>query len=154
MKIQKIVSGVLAVSMLASVGTVSALAADTEAAGISVRVQDQAGTSRDVVFNADMGTPYQDENDRTMTPLRTIADAMGLTVTWDEAAKQATFTNTEDTATESVVFTIDSDKYQHIVTEEGKDPVTEELTMDTVAVQKDNRTYAPVRFPDTAPRII
>ena len=45
MKIQKIVSGVLAVSMLASVGTVSALAADTEAAGISVRVQDQAGTS-------------------------------------------------------------------------------------------------------------
>ena len=53
---------------------------------------------------------------------------MGLTVTWDEAAKQATFTNTEDTATESVVFTIDSDKYQHIVTEEGKDPVTEELT--------------------------
>ena len=146
MKIQKIVSGVLAVSMLASVGTVSALAADTEAAGISVRVQDQAGTSRDVVFNADMGTPYQDENDRTMTPLRTIADAMGLTVTWDEAAKQATFTNTEDTATESVVFTIDSDKYQHIVTEEGKDPVTEELTMDTVAVQKDNRTYAPVRF--------
>ena len=57
MKIQKIVSGVLAVSMLASVGTVSALAADTEAAGISVRVQDQAGTSRDVVFNADKGTP-------------------------------------------------------------------------------------------------
>ena len=92
-----------------------------------------------------MGTPYQDENDRTMTPLRTIADAMGLTVTWDEAAKQPR-SQTRRHGHESVVFTIDSDKYQHIVTEEGKDPVTEELTMDTVAVQNDNRTYAPVRF--------
>ena len=39
MKIQKIVSGVLAVLHAGKRGTVSALAADTEAAGISVRVQ-------------------------------------------------------------------------------------------------------------------
>lgn len=42
MKIQKIVSGVLSVSMLAGMGTMSAFAADdTQKAGISVRVQDK-----------------------------------------------------------------------------------------------------------------
>lgn len=144
MKIQKIVSGVLAVSMLSGMGTMSAFAADdTQAKSISVRVQDQTtGEYQSVVFNDELGKPYQDENDRTMTPLRTIANAMDLEVAWNEEAKTATFTR----GNESVVFTIDSNKYQHIVTEEGKDPVTEELTMDTAAVQKDNRTYAPVRF--------
>ena len=144
MKIQKIVSGVLSVSMLAGMGTMSAFAADdTQKAGISVRVQDKTtGEYEAVVFNDELGMPYQDENDRTMTPLRTIANAMDLEVAWNEEAKTATFTR----GNESVVFTIDSNKYQHVVTEEGKDPVTEELTMDTAAVQKDNRTYAPVRF--------
>ena len=144
MKIQKIVSGVLSVSMLAGMGTMSAFAADeTQKAGISVRVQDKTtGEYEAVVFNDELGMPYQDENDRTMTPLRTIANAMDLEVAWNEEAKTATFTR----GNESVVFTIDSNKYQHVVAEEGKDPVTEELTMDTAAVQKDNRTYAPVRF--------
>ena len=144
MKIQKIVSGVLSVSMLAGMGTMSAFAADdTQKAGISVRVQDKTtGEYEAVVFNDELGMPYQNENDRTMTPLRTIANAMDLEVAWNEEAKTATFTR----GNESVVFTIDSNKYQHVVTEEGKDPVTEELTMDTAAVQKDNRTYAPVRF--------
>lgn len=40
----------------------------------------------------------------------------------------------------SVVFTINSNKYQHVVTEEGKGPVTEELTMDAAAVQKNDRS--------------
>ena len=102
MKIQKIVSGVLSVSMLAGMGTMSAFAADdTQKAGISVRVQDKTtGEYEAVVFNDELGMPYQDENDRTMTPLRTIANAMDLEVAWNEEAKTATFTR----GNESVVF--------------------------------------------------
>ena len=68
MKIQKIVSGVLSVSMLAGMGTMSAFAADdTQKAGISVRVQDKTtGEYEAVVFNDELGMPYQDENATAM----------------------------------------------------------------------------------------
>lgn len=145
MKAKKILSLLLTVVMLVSLCGLSAFAAD--ATGVSVRVQNTAGGAfENVAFSADLGMPYVDANNRTMIPLRTTANAMGLEVSWNEEAKQATFTSTADKTTKSVVFTIDSDKLSYTVAEEGKEPVTEEKQMDTAAVQKDNRTYAPIRF--------
>ena len=44
-------------------------------------------------------TPYVDKNSRTMVPLRAVGEALGLTVSWNGAAREAIFgTVTMDTA--------------------------------------------------------
>ncbi len=146
MKVKKIGALLLSAAMLTSMSGMSAFAADT-AKGISVRVQDTAGEAfKNVAFSSELGQPYEDANYRTMVPLRTTADAMGLTVDWNEAAKQATFTRASEEKTEQVIFTVDSNKFTSVVTEKGKDAVSVEKEMDTAVVQKDNRIYTPVRF--------
>jgi uncharacterized lipoprotein YddW (UPF0748 family) len=77
--------------------------------------------------------PFIDSNQRTLCPLRVVADALGMNVEWDGEGRRATFSDDDTT----VVFTIDSDKY------EVNGNV---LTMDTAAVIKNSRTYAPVRY--------
>ena len=78
--------------------------------------------------------PYIDENDRTMVPLRAVAEALGLAVSWDGYRREAGFTDGE----KSLTFPIGS-----------VDAVKEDGTfihMDTAAVINANRTYAPVRY--------
>ena len=77
--------------------------------------------------------PFIDENSRTLSPLRVVGDALGLQVDWDNDSRQAIFTGDGL----EVVFNIDSEKYQ---------VNGETLTMDTAAVIRDSRTYAPVRY--------
>lgn len=103
--------------------------------------------------------PFIDDNNRTLCPLRVIGETMGLTVTWDDATRTATFTSTDivcvngtrSEATRSISFPIDSN--QTLIREyrfdadsnlryyEGFGP-----TMDTAAIIRGDRTYAPVRF--------
>lgn len=146
MKAKKISSLLLSAVILAATSGMSAFAADT-AESISVRVQNTQGDAfKNVAFSRELGQPYEDVNNRTMVPLRATADAMGLTVDWNEAEKQATFTRAREGKTEQVIFTVDSSKFTSVVTEAGKDAVSVEKEMDTAAVQKDNRIYTPVRF--------
>ncbi len=146
MKAKKINSLLLTAVMLVTMCGISAFAADT-AKGISVQVQNVSGGAfQTVAFSSALGQPYEDANNRTMVPLRTTAEAMGVTVDWNESAKQATFTRKSETKTEQVIFTVDSNKFTSVVTEKDKDAVSVEKEMDTVAVQKDNRIYTPVRF--------
>lgn len=145
MKAKKILSLLLTAGMLGSMCATSAFAADNSR--ISVRVQNEAGQAFQMVaFSSELGQPYEDANYRTMVPLRTTADAMGVTVDWNEASKQAAFTRKSETKTEQVIFTVDSNKFTFVVTEQGKEAVSVEKEMDTAAVQKDNRIYTPVRF--------
>lgn len=78
--------------------------------------------------------PFIDANDRTMVPLRAVADAMGLEVNWDENTREASFTGSGKT----IIFPIDSSTAR---TSEGGI-----VTMDTAAVIVNERTYAPIRY--------
>jgi len=77
-------------------------------------------------------SPYVDQNSRTMVELRTIAEALGATLEWDNATRTATLTANG----KIVKITIDQTAY----TVDG-----EQKTMDTSAVIKSGHTMVPVR---------
>ena len=100
----------------------------TPTTGISVTVNGAAVTWTDA-------KPFIDGNDRTMVPLRAVADAMGLDVSWDAAAREASFSDSGSGTT--IFFPIDSTTAR---TSDG------EVKMDTAAVIVSDRTYAPIRY--------
>lgn len=81
--------------------------------------------------------PFINEDSRTLVPLRPIANALGLTVTWDAEAKQAIFSQ----GSMDAIFTIDHNICQ-ISSAFGESNVQ----MDTEAVIANGRTYAPARY--------
>lgn len=112
--------------------------------------------------------PFVDENSRTLVPLRAIGEAMDVTVDWNEETKTATFTSfyaeAEETLSEdkasylgkvTVDFVVGSEtakvtySYFKVGTAsdgEAVQAVEDEVTMDTAAVVKEGRTYAPVKY--------
>ena len=78
--------------------------------------------------------PFIDENSRTMVPLRAVANAMKLSVTWEAYARVASFSD----GTKTIRFPIDSCQ---ALTDDGS-----MIEMDTAAVIVNDRTYAPVRY--------
>ncbi len=78
--------------------------------------------------------PFIDANNRTMVPLRAVAEALGLTVSWDSQAREAGFSDGKRT----LFFPIGSSEAR---TGEGGTVV-----MDTAAVIVNSRTYAPIRY--------
>ena len=78
--------------------------------------------------------PFIDENDRTMVPLRAVANALGLTVGWDQTERIASFSRGGRTLS------------FHIGDKEAKTETGEVIPMDTAAVIVKDRTYAPVRY--------
>ena len=112
--------------------------------------------------------PYVDENGRTMVPLRPVADAMGIDVEWDRRTKTAVFSDTYDPGIEgfgydingkqvygrivymSLSFKVDEPKvemFANVKKDNGEmTMIVDQFQMDTTAVVKDGRTYAPVRY--------
>ena len=112
--------------------------------------------------------PFVDGNGRTMVPLRPIAEAMNLNVYWEQSTQTACFSSyhgwgavekrygaTEYGEVEYegiyVNFPIGSKTYAYewnglVVGTDHFVYDREEFTMDTAAVAKDGRTYAPVRY--------
>lgn len=78
-------------------------------------------------------TPYLDENNRVLVPVRFVSEKLGARVEWDVSTKNVTILNGKNIA----ILTIDSE----VVTING---VTKKL--DTCAVIKGTRTYVPLRF--------
>ena len=78
--------------------------------------------------------PYIDENNRTMVPLRAVADALELDIVWNEDTREATFSD----GARAICFPIGS---AEAYTDEGV-----AVPMDTAAVISGDRTYAPVRY--------
>ena len=99
----------------------------TSSDSISVTVNNKAVTWTDA-------EPFIDANNRTMVPLRAVADAMGLTVSWDAAVREASFTD----GSKTIIFPIGSTTAR---TGDGKI-----VAMDTAAVIVNDRTYAPIRY--------
>lgn len=112
--------------------------------------------------------PYIDEKGRTMVPLRPVADAMGIDVDWDRRTKTAIFSESYEKGMEgfgydingkavfgeivymSLSFKVDEPKVEMLgkVKKEdgGMTVITDHFQMDTTAVVKDGRTYAPLRY--------
>lgn len=143
---------------------VCSLATAADAAGaIHMTVEGQTVTWTDAA-------PYI-KNNRTMVPLRAAAEAMGITVTWDNATRRVDFTKTysaedsieswknEDGSTGFLMrltlrmwvgsTRLETSKVYASASSSG----TEETgisggsdTMDTAPVLKGGRTYAPIRY--------
>lgn len=156
---------VLAIVLVFSLAPFSAFGADK----ITVMLGEQEVAFPDA-------QPFVDANFRTLTPLSAIAGAMGLTVAWNEEKETATFTreytpentifknmpDSTHTGTyfvgrETLVFTIGSKEAVHSflwydTTDTDKTTVLESVTntntiaMDTEAIVKNQRTYAPVKY--------
>lgn len=83
--------------------------------------------------------PFIDENSRTLVPLRPIANALGLTVAWNDDTNTAAFTDGEGT----LEFTVGSNKTHSFLNDLDFHVY---LEIDTTPVIKDSRIYAPARY--------
>lgn len=141
---KKLISFVLILALAAGCLGLSAFAAQD----IRVTVDGKLVTWTDA-------EPFIDENDRTLVPLRAVADVLGLDVEWDPAARVAQFSRSytnSDTGIYSTVtmrFPIGS-KTAYVTTswEQGDAAggQTYEVVMDTAAIIASDRTYAPIRY--------
>lgn len=78
-------------------------------------------------------SPYIDENNRTLVPVRFISEKLGAVVQWVEDTREVVVTK----ADKVITLKIDDDKVK----------VNDEvITLDTVASIKDGRTFVPLRF--------
>jgi hypothetical protein len=112
----------LSLAMLLTVAGTGFAAPGTE--GVKVQFDEQ-----ELQFDAN---PFI-ENDRTLVPIRALAERLGFTVDWNEAEQRITLTN--DTTT--IVLWIGSNK----VVVNGV-----EGTIDVPAKQVSDRTFVPLRF--------
>ena len=120
---KKIISAIAAAAVLAA--ALPALAADDD---ITVTVNGSA-----VDFSAYDGVLPYIENERTLIPVRAVAESLGLSVQWDEEARMVFIIGSGT----HIGLTIDSDK----ATVNGN-----EITLDVPARIKDERTFVPLRF--------
>lgn len=99
--------------------------------------------------------PFIDSNNRTLVPLRAVGEALGLTVEWDDKAREAVFSYEEEPDEGSVLsselhFPIGSNEAYYESNYYGSDGYVykdgDVIVMDTAAVIVNNRTYAPVRY--------
>lgn len=100
------------------------------AADINVTVENKAVTWTDA-------KPFINKDNRTLVPLRPIAEAMGLNVQWYDSLNMAMFSSPDG----FVEFTIGSKTYEC-----GNMSGSKKVSMDTAAVIADGRTYAPARY--------
>jgi|GEM_PF-4430277 len=121
---------------------------------ISMSVNAFAGIRLNVDGNdynrTDLGEPFIDSNSRTMVPLRSAAYALGLSdndVVWNNETKTAVFTKEKtDGSSVRVSFAI-GEKSCGISSTDTDGKTTDKKTdMDTKAVIKEGRTYAPIRY--------
>jgi hypothetical protein len=101
--------------------------------------------------------PFIDGNDRTMVPLRAVADAMGLDVEWDAENRTAVFTGmvigTWYVPYQRTYYVPIGSKESYYIDEinmreigGGIERTTTVVPMDTEAVIVNDRTFAPIRF--------
>lgn len=102
-----------------------------------VPLPDQSEEGIKIVVNGRLvpfdSAPYIDEHDRTMVPLRAIAEALGAEVGWNGQTRVVTIQR----AGRESLFTIDSNTAFFS---------GERVTMDTCPVIRNDRTMLPVRY--------
>lgn len=91
-------------------------------------------------FDKSLGTPFINDDSRTLVPLRSAAYALGLSeedVQWDQENQTVSLSHDDKT----VIFTVGSNR--STITQDGK---TSYMLMDTAPVLSEGRTYLPIRY--------
>ena len=116
---------------------------------------------KSVQFTGDLGSPFIDNNQRTMVPFRAVANFMNnVGVDWDNDAREAVFYRTNVPVTVSdtkmyldvtVRFPIGTNQaWQHVDLHNGNGrwyfSYHRLVQMDTLSQIFSGRTYAPIRF--------
>lgn len=122
---KKIIAANVIIAVLTVLGTV-AFADNT----IPTNVIDIYVNGRVIENYYDNQRAFFDTNGRTQVPLRTLAEAMGFTVGYENKTQKVTIDD-------NIILQINSDKVQ---------TPTGTITMDTKAVTINDRTYVPIRF--------
>lgn len=136
---KKRISMLLAMAMLISVFCMTGAAAAgttdtaTESIGSSVLTVKYNG---EVVIFPD-AQPFVDENNRTLIPVRFVAETMGADVSWNQETQTAVIE--QDGITVSVPIGSDT----ITVAQNGG---TTAVKMDTAAIIREERTYVPIRY--------
>lgn len=98
-------------------------------------------------------TPYIDENNRVLIPIRAVADNMDAQTYWNEQEKLVTIkrlNNADNTKYDAVKLKIGEKTATVGKINAGDDTNTltdtKEINLDTKANTKENRTYVPIRF--------
>ena len=116
---------------------VAAMTAMLSTSAFAAQNVDLKVTVDDTLVEFPDAKPFADDNNRTLIPVRFVTEAMGADVSWDQASQTAII---EKNGTK-VEITIGKKDIK--VTKDGS---TKTVTMDTVAVAKDERTFVPIRF--------
>lgn len=123
--------------MISALGVTSVAAAEVKAPsdslGSSVLAVKYNGEA--VVFPD--AQPFVDTNNRTLIPVRFVAETMGAVVSWDQEAQTAIIEH----GGVRILVPIGSDTLS--VTRDGS---TSAVQMDTAAIIREERTYVPIRF--------
>ncbi len=138
-KISLLLAAVLVVSSVYATG---AAAADLTTGATPSATADIGSYILTVKFNSEViafpdAQPFVDENNRTLIPVRFVAETMGAEVEWDQEAQAAVI----EQGGISITVPIGSDTIS--VTQDGN---TSAVTMDTAAIIKEERTYVPIRY--------
>ncbi|CAH1226129.1 hypothetical protein PAECIP111893_05324 [Paenibacillus plantiphilus] len=116
------------VTLLFSMTLIGSMPVETSALSMPLR----AVVNGDRLYFPD-GQPFVDKQSRIQVPIRFIAEALGVQVSWDGKTKKALF----HSGTTKVTLTIGKREYE---------VSDKKLKMDTVALLKDGRTYVPARY--------
>lgn len=124
-----VIKGVVALTMLASIGAPIAVLA--KGADVNVKVNGS-------LVNFPDAKPYIDgSNSRTMVPARFVSEALGYQVFWNEANRKVIIQKTIN----GKGFIVTLKEGENKAEVDGK-----QVTFDAKAVIKDNRTFVPLRF--------
>lgn len=139
MKAKKITALFLSICLIAALIATGTASAAPYNVGTPVEFNTKEFT---VKFNGEAvrfpdAQPFVDSNNRTLVPVRFVTEKMGAEVSWDQPTQTATIELNGIT----VKITIGKDTLT--VTKNGS---TSTVKMDTVAVNKESRTFVPVRF--------
>ncbi len=141
-KMKRILTALLALTLLCSL-SLPTFAAQT----VAVKVDGKKVAWTDA-------TPFIDENKRTLVPLRAVAEAMGMEVSWDEDTETATFEKTTTFATYELYTEVDfvvGDTtvyvyHARLFPSDWYMDTSYTVDMDTAPVLVGSRTYAPLRY--------
>lgn len=134
-KLSVLLAMVLMISALGMTSAAIAAEIETPSDGLGSNVLTVKYNGETVVFPD--AQPFVDENNRTLIPVRFVAETMGAVVSWD----QETQTAIVEQDGIKILVPIGSDTLS--VTQDGS---TSAVQMDTAAIIRGERTYVPIRF--------
>lgn len=123
------------VSAFCMTGAAAAGTTDTAAGSIGSNVLTVKYNGVAVAFPD--AQPFVDENNRTLIPVRFVAETMGAAVSWNQETQTAVIEQN------GIIVSVPIGSDTITVTEDG---IITAVKMDTAAIIREERTYVPIRY--------